>query len=622
MRPTSRLVFSLAAALIATACGGIADSAEGGIEFGSSSEALVQRDTGRVIVRFKDGTTAAAKASAHAARSAKKIRTLRGGAEVVSVGVGKTEAQAKAYRARADVLWAEVDALVSPSHTETLSSNDPLAGNQWQTNAIQAPAAWSLSTGSSSVLIAICDTGVSTTHPDLAGALRMDLCFNTANGSAGDCGPVANHGTAVAGSAAAIGNNALGIAGVAWTAQIAPVRVSNLMNGSAYISDMAECIRYSSDVGAQIINLSYQSYSGGTIFQSLLDAATYAESKGALTVVAAGNESSNAVTTQDPENILFVGATTSSSAKASFSNFGKYVDVAAPGQSIYTTNVGVTCSDANADGVADPGSCTVTSNGYTSISGTSFSAPITAGAAAVLKALNPQATPAELRRALMSTAVDLGAVGEDADFGAGLINLHAAAHAIGTPVANTAPLLTLVSPASGALTLAAGATATLSATAADAEDGDLTAKVVWVGPAGTAVATGGALSVTFNASGTFTYTATVSDRFGASATAAPVTVTVTAAAPLAAPTALTATGLSNRRTALAWTDNATTETGYRVERASVKNGAIGAWASRAVLGANATSYTDAAAKGTFAYRVVAYTATQTAASNVVQITFR
>lgn len=619
-------VLALAASVLVAGCGGAGD-ADSMDDFVTVSQGLSKRDTGRVIVKFKDGTTASQKAAAHRARGGRKTRDLRGGAELVSVTPAQTEAQASAYRARADVAWAEVDALVPHTHTGTLNPNDPLASYQWQSNAIQAPGAWSLSTGSTNVLIAICDTGVSATHPDLAAALRMDLCFNTADNAAGNCGPVADHGTAVAGSAAAIGNNGVGVAGVTWAAKIAPIRVSNLIGGSAYISDMAECLRYAGDVGAHVVNLSYQTYSNGTIFQSLLDAATYAEGKGTLVVSAAGNEGANAVTSQDPANILFVAATTNTNnATASFSNFGTYVDLAAPGDSVATTSTTVTCQDANADGVADPGTCVVSGDGYAYVSGTSFSSPIVAGAAALLKAINPAATPADLRAALTSTAVDLGAAGEDANYGAGLLNLHAAAHAIAgvtpppPPPANTAPTITLVSPSTGAASVVAGTSVTFSATANDAEQGALTTSIVWTKPDGT-TATGGSLTVTPAAAGTFTYTAKVTDAGGLSASAT-VTLTVTApAVSLSAPTNLTVTGLSNRRAALAWQDRSTGEAGYQVQRASVKNGVIGSWSLRATLGANATAYTDSAAKGSFAYRVLVYSGSQSIASNVVQIKF-
>jgi subtilisin family serine protease len=485
----------------------------------------------RIIVKFEEGVRDADRAAVHAQNGAAVLRRLRGGEVVVRVRADRASRTLEAYRANPNVAFAEIDALMPAEQLATVTPNDPLLASQWQHTNIEASGGWASGTGSSSVVLAICDTGISATHPDLAASLRMDLCFNTVDNAPGNCSPVANHGTAVAGSAAAIGNNGLGVAGTAWNAQIIPVRVSNALTGSAYISDMAECIRYSADNGAHVINLSYQTYSSGTIFQTLLDAATYAEGKGALTVVAAGNENANAVTSQDPGNMLYVAATTSTNAKSSFSNYGAYVDIAAPGSSIYTTGVTVSCNDANANGVAEPGECATTGDGYVSISGTSFSAPITAGAAVVLKALRPTATPAELRAALTNSATDLGTAGEDVTFGAGLLNLRRAAEYIVSPP----PVVTLP----------------------------------------------------------------------------------------AAPTNLAAT-VASRTIALAWTDNATNETGYAVDRTTVnRNGSLGTWSQVASLNTDTTRASVTVSKGgNYAFRVRATNAAGSAESNVVRVSVR
>ena len=710
----------LSSVLFLSACGAGTVDLDGELlpEDGSVQQGLVRLDTGRVIVNFKPAASASARAAAHQSAGATVHRTLRGGAQVVKVTSARTAATVQRYRANPNVAWAEEDALVDPDQVTTVTPNDPSFGSQWQHVNIESAGGWAYGTGSSSVRLAICDTGVSTNHPDLAASLRMDLCYNTASNGPGNCDPVGNHGTAVAGSAAALGNNALGVSGVAWSAQIIPVRVSNLFSGSAYISDMAECIRYSADVGAHVINLSYQTYSGGTIYQSLLDAATYAEGKGAVTVMAAGNENTQAVTSQDPAQILYVAATTSTNAKSSFSNFGPYVDLAAPGSSIYTTNVTVACTDSNANSVADPGECVSSGNGYVSISGTSFSSPITAGAAVVLKALRPTATPAEIRNALTAHAVDLGTAGEDVNFGAGLLNLRKAAASFSAPLPNTAPSITLSAPAGGSASISTGSAVTFTASATDAEQGSLSSAIQWTLP-GSSTQVGGTALFTFSSAGTFTVTATVTDAGGLSASTQ-VTVTVTDPAPNtapslslvapaggsvtvntgsavtfsasasdaeqgdlsaavkwtvpggsqqvgasvqytfntvgsftvvgtvtdagglsasvqanvtvvappppavpAAPTALAATVGAGRTVRLAWTDNATNESGYYVDRAKVNNnGTLGAWAAVATLGANTSAFSQSVAKGNYAYRVRAWNAGGAAASNEVRVTVR
>jgi thermitase len=505
---------------------GCADAGVSGedLEVSYRAEAAVSRRSDRVIVKFKDGVNETSRRGAHGRHGAARVKKGRGGEDVVRVAPGRAEAEASAYARDPEVLWAEVDTI--QPHTQ-VTPNDPLFGSQWQHTNMRSTAGWAVGTGSSSVQIAICDTGVSLDHPDLAANLRTDLCWNTADGKAGNCGPVEMHGTAVAGSAAAVGNNGVGVAGVAWSAQIIPVRVSNFLDGSAYTSDLADCVRYAADKGAEVANLSYSTYTSGKIDQVILDAANYAETKGTLVVAAAGNENTNAITTQDPASIFYVAATNSSNGRSSFSNYGTFVDIAAPGSSIYTTDTYVTCIDSNNDDWAE--SCTVTGNGYTYISGTSFSSPFVAGAAAVLKALKPSATPADIRAALRSSAKDLGTAGEDSSFGAGLVDLGAAAQLFAPPVGpDTAPTLTLTAPATTTVAVDSGATVTFSGTATDTWDGNIASKIAWT--LGTATKTGASVTFTFGAAGTFQVKGVVSDAGGQTAEVA-VDVTVTNTAP-------------------------------------------------------------------------------------------
>jgi thermitase len=216
-----------------------------------------QRRSDRVIVRFKDGVNETARRGAHGRHGAARLKKSRGGEDVVRVATGDAEAAAAEYARDPEVLWAEVDTLHPHTQVATVTPNDPLFGSQWQHTNMRSTSGWAIGTGSADVQIAICDTGVSLDHPDLAANVRSDLCWNTADGSAGNCGPVEMHGTAVAGSAAAVGNNGVGVAGVAWSAQIIPVRVSNFLDGSAYTSDLADCLRYAADNGAEVANMSY-----------------------------------------------------------------------------------------------------------------------------------------------------------------------------------------------------------------------------------------------------------------------------------------------------------------------------------------------------------------------------
>ena len=380
-----------------------------------------QTDTGRIIVQFVPGTPANERAAAHANVGGRVVKTIPAlGMEVVSVpNANATRGLAAAYGRNPNVLLAEPDALVPLSGTTVKTANDPYFGVQWQHTNIQSTLAWGTTTGSATYKITICDTGVAPQHEDLVANLETSSGWNTVSNNT-QWGPVHWHGTATAGAAAAAGNNGKGVAGAAWTAKIIPVRISNRTDGSAYYSDMVDCIRYGADKGSVAINLSYQTYSNGTISSSIVEAANYANSKGSVVVVAAGNENKNPAEAADPANILFVSATDKNNNKASFSNFGTYVDVAAPGVDVASTYVTLRCRGTN---------CSVSQNNqYANVSGTSFSSPITAGAVLLVKAANPTFGPTQLRAAITGGACNLGPAGEDLTFGAGLLNSHHAVH--------------------------------------------------------------------------------------------------------------------------------------------------------------------------------------------------
>lgn len=310
---------------------------------------------------------------------------------------------------------AELDMRVAPD----LAANDTYLGSQWHLPKIGAPAAWDSSQGSG-IVIAICDSGVLPTHADLAPSLVAGWNFVDNNANTAD---VTGHGTSVAGSAAAITHNGAGVAGVAGAAKIMPLRVSD-STGYAYYSTIAQAVTFAADNGARVANASF---SGVYSSASVQSAAQYLRSKGGLLVVSAGNSGANdgapASTTMIP-----VSATDSNDAKASWSSYGDYVAVAAPGVGIWTTA---------ADGT------------YRAASGTSFSAPITAGVIALMMAAQPALAPAQVESLLYSTATDLGSAGRDIYFGHGRVNAAAAvAAAAAATVADTqAPSVSITSPA-------------------------------------------------------------------------------------------------------------------------------------------------------------------------------
>ncbi|GLI35204.1 S8 family serine peptidase [Desulforhabdus amnigena] len=307
----------------------------------------------------------------------------------------------------------------------SLVPNDQYYASQWHLAKISAPKAWDLTFGSEAVPIAVVDSGVDPTHPDLSGKLLPGYNFLGKNTDTHD---VQGHGTAVAGSAAAMSNNLAGVAGVAWQNPIMPLLVAD-STGSATYSNIAQAVTYAADKGIKVINISI----GGTSSSSTLQSAVnYAWNKGAVVVAAACNYSSSTPCYPAAcSNVVAVSATDSSDAFASFSNYGNWVDVSAPGWGIYTTLNG---------------------GGYGGKSGTSFSSPITAGVIALIFSQNPSLTNADVVKILEENTDDLGAAGFDAYFGYGRVNAYRSVLAAGGSIPQqdlASPTVSVASPSNG-----------------------------------------------------------------------------------------------------------------------------------------------------------------------------
>jgi predicted CXXCH cytochrome family protein len=330
-----------------------------------------------------------------------------------------------------------------------LAPNDPDWPSQPYMINIQMPQAWDITTGVQEVIVAIIDTGVDTSHPELVPALwtnpgetGLDGAGNakSANGidddgngyvddwqgwntvsASNDVRDDNGHGTHVAGIVAAQGNNEEGMAGMAWGVRVLPVKAVD-QNGIGTYMQVAEGIIYAADHGARIINLSL----GSEAYSWTLNyAVNYAMARGALVIAATGD--SGAVGVNYPAaypGVLGVGATDTSNQLASFSTTGNAVDLAAPGAIIYS---------------AFPG------GSYTRMSGTSMSAAHVSGAAALLASLPQFTTANQIQEALLNTALDLGAPGPDTEFGSGLIQVASAlAYVPGQgPVSTPTPIPTV-----------------------------------------------------------------------------------------------------------------------------------------------------------------------------------
>jgi subtilisin family serine protease len=338
-------------------------------------------------------------------------------ADVVS-GVAEVVA---ALAGRDGVSAAQPDYVLTPQAVP----NDPGYAGMWQYPVTDAPAAWGVSTGTGSTVVAVIDTGVDGTHPDLAANVwrnPREVAGNgrddDGNGFADDVtgwnfvanGPDvsddAGHGTHAAGIVGAVGDNGLGVAGVNWRARIMPLKFMTASGG--YTSDAIRAVDYAVANGAKVINASF---GGGPYNPAFLAAIGRARDAGVVVVAAAGNYSTNTDATPfypagyaaASDNVVSVAATTSSDGLASFSNYGATtVTVAAPGWNVNSTLPG---------------------NRYGLKSGTSMAAPFVAGAISLLWDAKPwltyrqvidklrasvDATPALAGRVASGGRLDLG----------------------------------------------------------------------------------------------------------------------------------------------------------------------------------------------------------------------
>lgn len=275
-------------------------------------------------------------------------------------------------------------------------ADDPLLPRQWALTRLGAASAWQLTRGTGA-LIAVVDTGVDASHPDLAGRVQMGRDFVDGDDDSSD---VQGHGTHVAGIAGASAGDGYGIAGMAPASTILAVRVLDAQGGGDY-SWVASGIVHAADRGADVINLSL---GGGTSSELLRSAVDYASAKGAVVTCASGNEAATQLGFPARyANCVAIGATTSADVRAAFSNTGVGLDFAAPGQAILSTVMPAT---------------------HQSWSGTSMAAPYASGVAALLASQGLSRT--QVLAAMRATSHDLGSPGWDVQFGAGRLDAAAA----------------------------------------------------------------------------------------------------------------------------------------------------------------------------------------------------
>ncbi len=418
---------------------------------------------GEAIVDYRSDTRTAAGQSGKAVRvlmseSQPAATTVVAGYRPPRYAVTKTDAAlqvkldtiqfVKSLRARADVLSADLNFLRKPY----LQPNDPYYAQQWHYPLINLQQAWDQTTGSSDVVVAVVDTGIDMDHPDLAQNIASyGYDFISDPGMSGDGdgidsnpddpgdrlngGSSSFHGTHVAGTIAAVGDNGIGVTGIAWNSKIMPLRVLGSGGGTDY--DIIQAVRYAIQLPndanivpaqqARIINFSL----GGPGFSAALQSAMQdARNAGVIIIAAAGNE--GVAMPSYPaafDGVISVAAVDVGKNHAYYSNFGATIDIAAPGgdqrkdvrEGILSTLV----DDAGA----------VPKASYGFYQGTSMAAPHMAGVVALMKSVYPALTPDELDVLISAGAVteDLAADGpatRDDNFGYGLIDaLKAVQHA-------------------------------------------------------------------------------------------------------------------------------------------------------------------------------------------------
>ncbi|MFW2488078.1 S8 family peptidase [Clostridium chromiireducens] len=286
------------------------------------------------------------------------------------------------------------------NQNNNVTVNDPGYKYEWYIPYTQADKAWSLINQKREVKVAVLDTGVDYTHPDLTSKVDVENGYNFVDNSY-DTMDDNGHGTHISGIISAQANNGIGLAGIVGNldVKILPVKVLD-ESGYGDTVNIVKGIIYAADSGADIINLSLGVQAKSELIAKAIE---YAKSKGVFVVAAAGNDNENSDNFSPAGDGAFtVAAMNYNYRKAYFSDYGNSIKVAAPGVQILSTVPG----------------------GYEAWDGTSMAAPVVSGIAAMLKAENPQLSPSQIEDILDSTATDIMYQGRDQESGYGLVNAY------------------------------------------------------------------------------------------------------------------------------------------------------------------------------------------------------
>ncbi len=357
----------------------------------------------QVVVKFKNQPDSAQLNRIKQELGAVKVKKL--GYTYVFEAQGKTAKQLMAYFQKWKVEYVEPHFYYTTNNKrfggeQSFVPNDVLYSEyQWNLPIVETEKGWAVSRGDKHVIVAVIDTGVDGNHPDLQGHLLKGVnIVNEGKKPQDDVG----HGTHVAGIISALVNNGEGVAGMTWYNPILPVKVLD-ETGSGNTYSVAQGIIWATDNGAKVINMSLGNYTAANF---LHDAVRYAFDHDVVLIAASGNDNTSkpGYPAAYPE-VMAVSAIDPEENRASFSNFGSYIDVMAPGVSIASTYPG---------------------NQYAAMSGTSMASPHVTALAALIRSANPLLKNTEVMDIIRRTAKDLGAKGKDNYYGYGSIDVVAA----------------------------------------------------------------------------------------------------------------------------------------------------------------------------------------------------
>jgi subtilisin family serine protease len=562
------------------------------VAWGAASTETPDFVPGRVLVGANPSGRVAAQAAIEA-QGGRIVSYYAPGNFFIVDTPGAAPAWVQQVRPERAVRFAELDYIV---HATDTIPNDPQWGSLWGMQKIGMPAVWDAQRGSANVVVGVVDSGIDFSHEDLApnvwtnpgeiqgNGIDDDLngwvddvhgvnCITDTGGGMDDFG----HGTHVAGTIGAVGNNAIGVAGVNWSVRLMALKFLG-SSGAGTVANAVKCLDYATSMGADLTN---HSWNGGSFSQAMYDAIARARAAGDLMVASAGNSSvdndrfpaSGYPSSYDLDNIIAVAATDQNDNLAFFSNFGATtVDLAAPGVGIVST---------------------IPNNGYTSLNGTSMAAPHVAGAAALLWASRPGVSYSAVRARILQTVDPIPSLQGMVATGGRL----SVARAIFPPPAPAGLTATAASLSEIDLSWSdvSGETGYRVERSANGNSGWM--QIGATGQNVTAFADTG-----LPASTTYSYRVVAANTGGDSAPSNVASAT-TLPNPPSAPTELSATASSSTGIDLSWSQ-VTGAAGYKVERSA---DGTGGWSQIATTTQNVTTYQDTGldASTTYYYRVVA-----------------